>query len=445
MNLRTGLQAAALKTNNIWPFSFVNRAAYTVAIRTFLLRCKRFPQIRSIYLRHSLLSLDWVPGVSDIDLTIIFEPPGSDEKEYVFLSKFWSEYIRLQKYFPMLGEADVISSEFLASWSAFGIRGYESTGWKLLYGSETRTGNLPLDSSDVLRESFQYALLYFFNFFLPLFFADNDSSIIAVRLGRLYSKILRYLSSQDSTSLPAADANKEAMLSGLLERFEETCESMSVSERESKIQYDFFPAARSNEIPEELRPSVSSFAACYTSPFNNFVVFRKSEVDRLVLESLRKWKKTLNGRMLIVTPRLFAYVVESYDSFLYSHLMTCRRLILGEDIFAELSSPSAHDLVRNIFEQVPVILTAYTRPQWFGSFPERMLESLLERALMIRTILKEQQLFGSYAEFRSYFRTFFPDEYQTVSDPTRNKFEQWQLLRSLAHEINACFRERRVM
>jgi hypothetical protein len=60
-----------VKTNPYLPFSTLNKMPYYIAIKAFVQLCKGFPEIKSIYLRHGVVEGNWVPGISDIDLTLV--------------------------------------------------------------------------------------------------------------------------------------------------------------------------------------------------------------------------------------------------------------------------------------------------------------------------------------------------------------------------------------
>ena len=132
------LQQWAIRTNPWWPFSSLNRFTYTMAIRYWVRACRKFPQIKSVYLRDSLTNGDWTPGISDIDLTVVIKNDLTAAEELGFLANFWHDYECIKRVFPMLGEVDVFDEKSMALWCRFGIRGYESASWQRVYGIETR-------------------------------------------------------------------------------------------------------------------------------------------------------------------------------------------------------------------------------------------------------------------------------------------------------------------
>ncbi len=52
---------------------------------------------------------NWIPAVSDIDLTVIIDGSLTELQEYNFLKSFWKKFERLKKIFPMIGEVDIMN------------------------------------------------------------------------------------------------------------------------------------------------------------------------------------------------------------------------------------------------------------------------------------------------------------------------------------------------
>ncbi|HSP87129.1 MAG TPA: hypothetical protein VLN45_03295, partial [Ignavibacteriaceae bacterium] len=125
MNLRDFVRIIVLATNRVMLFSYLNRLPYYFALNIFIHVFSKFKEIKSIYLRHGLSEKNWVPGISDIDLTIIIDGNLSKENNYLFLQLFWKKFEKVKKFFPMLGEADIINDLEIKNWTKFSIRGYE--------------------------------------------------------------------------------------------------------------------------------------------------------------------------------------------------------------------------------------------------------------------------------------------------------------------------------
>lgn len=138
------LRYFVLKTNKFWPLRNLYKTIYLLSLKILVYYFKRIPEIETIYLRGSLISEDWIPGDSDIDLTIIIKDI-SIEKEIQFLIEFWTKFRFSTRILPFLFEEEVglltISEFTKESFSqgyikyAFGI---PVENWKLLIGKELR-------------------------------------------------------------------------------------------------------------------------------------------------------------------------------------------------------------------------------------------------------------------------------------------------------------------
>jgi hypothetical protein len=84
MEVKELVRFLIVKSNPYGPFSTLNKMPYYIAIKGFIQICKRFPEIKSIYLRHGLAEGNWVPGISDIDLTVVIDSDLTVEEEFDF-------------------------------------------------------------------------------------------------------------------------------------------------------------------------------------------------------------------------------------------------------------------------------------------------------------------------------------------------------------------------
>ncbi len=101
MKIKDLVRIVVIKTNPYWPFSILNKLPYYVAIIVFIRVFKRFHEIKSIYLRHGLIKENWIPALSDIDLTLIINSNLKLEEEYCFLKSFWRKFFLIKKLFPI--------------------------------------------------------------------------------------------------------------------------------------------------------------------------------------------------------------------------------------------------------------------------------------------------------------------------------------------------------
>ncbi len=191
------VRAAAVRTNRYWPFSQLNRLAYGLALRAFLSHCTTSSAVRSVYLRHGLVQRDWVPGLSDIDLTITFDGGLSEREEWAFARDFWRRQQRLQPLVPMVRASDIslISEAYLESWTSLGIKGYEARTWKLVRGRPNLRGAFPPGTDQVRDDAFDYGLSWHEYFLLPWTWDDaRQTPLRHLEMQRLARKVRRYAS-----------------------------------------------------------------------------------------------------------------------------------------------------------------------------------------------------------------------------------------------------------
>jgi len=98
--------------------------------RTF----RKHEGILALYLGRCLTSDAWVPGLSDIDLTLILKPGLSTVAEFDLVDSRWSDYRRLTRYFPMLGELLNLGAHDLNLWLRGSSESPAPPVWTLLDG-----------------------------------------------------------------------------------------------------------------------------------------------------------------------------------------------------------------------------------------------------------------------------------------------------------------------
>lgn len=132
------LSELVIRSNKFQLLRYINSLPYQFGLNFTPWYFRPMSEIRSIYLRRGMISRDWVPGNSDIDLSIITKKMGM-KKELWFLKNFWNRYLKIKKVLPFLGEAGICNENELNNWYMFsGVRAREMGKWKLLYGDEIR-------------------------------------------------------------------------------------------------------------------------------------------------------------------------------------------------------------------------------------------------------------------------------------------------------------------
>lgn len=442
------IRSVVLKTNDVWPFSSLNRLPYYACIRAFLQISKDFPRIQRVYLRHGLLDSDWVPGISDIDLTVLFEPGKSAEEEFTFATAFWRRVEHLKRFFPMLGEIDLIDSKQISSWTRFTIRGKESTSWKLLQGSGTLQVNDTETPAGNFINSFNHALLYYFNFFLRRFLTVQRNSIGVTELQRICQKVMRYAKADGCFEQGQDPAGMLCALMAGLDKRLETFVLPAGSPIPAQIATALkIPPPESKALAQALSPYHSIVQAIYPGEHRSVIVLDRP-IDPRELEEciwvLKRQPIISSSAMHIVTFRTFDYLLRFYDPFFYTHLMQNRALAFGNDVFKQVAAPSIGAFIRCLLNQTVTILPFPTSrsfitcndPKWYG---EHEVDSWLERCLRLKLFLEHGLIplihSESVVQSRNYYQSDF-NEYQKLTG-NFSKSALFRLFRKLTLEVHS--------
>jgi hypothetical protein len=130
----------AMVATAVPPFASLYRLPYQVALLRAVHVLRRFPAVKSVYLRHSFATGKILPGLSDVDLVIMAD---YDDPTYDAYETAWD---RLQRSFPLL-EANtnaLWSPRFLpraveASWLFQQYWSDNQDEWRLLHGRDCRS------------------------------------------------------------------------------------------------------------------------------------------------------------------------------------------------------------------------------------------------------------------------------------------------------------------
>jgi hypothetical protein len=127
------LRTAVLATNPYWPFTRLNRWPYDAALSILVRTARKRREISNLYIRMNSAQ-PWIPGLSDIDLTVLLRSGLAADDEYGVLESFWRTCARLQ-VFPLLGEVQILDEAELGSWLAWTGADPHGPSWRLLYGA----------------------------------------------------------------------------------------------------------------------------------------------------------------------------------------------------------------------------------------------------------------------------------------------------------------------
>lgn len=442
---------------------------YYLAIQAFVQLCKRFPEIRSVYLRHGLLREDWVPAISDIDLSVIIDHRVNMEEELAFLRSFWKSHDTLKKLFPMLNDVNILNEGRVGSVTKFNILGYESNEWRLIYGEEAVESNYIATSARLVADSFDHALLCYLNLFLKRFYErEQPTRLVAQEMHRLTSKILRYTNYLEpdhcNAEFDSRVGDRADMLCLIITAFEKRIrDSPALWSSGNSVNggrewlTDF--ASRNVFLEthalnlEELSHPRNGIESIYFSHDNNIIVLKDgldaSAVRRcaeIAVRSLRDYKPA------IVSRSMFEYMVRFYNPFLYTHLVLCRKVAFGYDPLPDFEPPELPLFIRRVLEQTPNVLTLLRSRELISPansawFAEKSFESLVERALCIKLYLENRVIRPWYRELVTECQGYYPQHCEKLREIIESvgyasasslSGEAFRLLRRLGDDIHDC-------
>lgn len=426
MNTRNLIRAAVLKTNSVFPFNILNKIPYYFALKIFVRVFSSPNEIRSIYLRHGMSRKKWVPGISDIDITLIIDEHLSHEDEFNILKLFWNKFDRLKKIFPMLGEVDILNEREIEEWSKYTVRGYETSKWILLYGKKIIKRNYVVEANLLTIDSLNFALTNYLEYFLQRFYAeDSPDYIVQKELSRLASKIFRYTGVQFEENRNKS-GNKSELLKTVINRLEAGVDklnykneivdpiSLNVTTRESDLTH----------IPHidglsRYSNKIESFMITYTAQF----IILKDDLEQEdiidILNVIRASFKAEVVKPIILNFKIFEYMLRIYNPFLYSQLLDQRKVLMGEDSFLKVDQPDFSFYRKTLIDDLSNIFLfprnkLVIQYKTIRQFIENNLNSIVNRMLFLKLYLEKASLEPMFNDSLTECRKNYQEQIQEV-------------------------------
>ncbi len=420
------LREAVLRTNPFFPFSRLNREPYRLAIRAYLRLCRKFPEIRGVYIRHGMAGAGWVPGLSDIDLTVTFSPDLREADEFRFLTAFAEERAALRRWFPMLTDVVMLNEAHLPAWTRHGIRGQEARRWQALYGPPPACEYRDEDAAYDQKED---ALIRYFEYLLPWYF-EPLSYVGLRRMQRVASRILRHAPANvESFRNPT---NDPALLVArvLLALDQWIGAAPGTHEQSVTVHRDTFfliPGGRPNE--DSLRQSLLQ-ARNYHADGNTVRIATGSVA--------RYWFRVIKPHQ--------------------HHDWTAESTVLhGSHLMIGIEPPDERSCARSLLQSVSAVLdfpqlekvVAQKRPEWFAEDGYR---SLFERGCYLRLLLEHGFQSPQHARTMREAERCYPSEMRELAEIrslamagngalTDLRYRAFCLLRRNASAVNAAMGE----
>ena len=123
-------------TNRLAPLRRAGVAANRAVLHGGAWLLARQPGVRAVLVRHSALTEDFTPWVSDIDLDVVL----ADEHDTLATSRAVARaFARLKRGYPLFGELEVQSARELSAWQRWGgLEALEARHWLSLAGDVPR-------------------------------------------------------------------------------------------------------------------------------------------------------------------------------------------------------------------------------------------------------------------------------------------------------------------
>jgi hypothetical protein len=285
-----------------------------------------------IYTRNSYADGTWVPGISDIDLTVVFRNASAPD-----LDLFHERYDRLRTVFPMLGELELFEERHVTAWTARGYAGGRARHWRRVGGGHRLQvcyrGNERLDR---LRHAIA---IYRYNLF-PLF---SHAAKADLTVQRGVAKLFRLFDKP-----PPSASDPAQLLAACLRELSDQVASVPVDHQAAPLDYvtllgDFASAGRPADARTSARCTALLGRGDDDIPRYALVSTGTTELDR-----------ELVGTIVMDLP-VFRFYLCHVDPLEYLGLLRARTTFRGPDVLATpfpLSRRMLRDAVRHYAVQM---------------------------------------------------------------------------------------------
>lgn len=436
--LRQMVRTSVVKTNAYWPLGNCSRSLYAAAIKVFVRAFRDRKEVLQIYLCNGMAGAEWIPGLSDIDFTIVMRSGLSDEEEFDFLESFWRDYRSLKFFFPMLGEVEILDENALSPWLEHGCCSPQSRPWALLNGHGE--GVVPKGSAGWQRRALNCAMWIYLDLYAPCLTLP-DSYINRRDLWRRARRILRFLGPILPEESHCADDCDPAETLDLSESLNGDSAGELSADLTATVLVALekavgrFPATRTDAKPWPSKTSSASASAGREGASANGNGIKsdgvKSVVDRpegktwiilrdgltrnemrRVIEEYQYRRPTTQPMPIVMPARVFAHMIRHYYPYAYSHLRGQRTVVCGTDPLAEIASPDRTAFVNHTLDRIPNILR-YARGEELFPATKRVLlplfEKELDRALAVQLLLRDGCVLPSWRDVVAQCRRAFPE------------------------------------
>jgi hypothetical protein len=268
--------------------------------------------IVGIYARNSYADGTWLPGVSDIDLTVVFRNASAHD-----LHRFRERYDRLRTVFPMLGETELLEERHVEAWTARGYVGDQARRWQRIGGAHQLhvcyRGDERLDRLRHATAIYRYNLLPLFSYSAK---SDSTFQRFAAKLFRLFDK-----------PAPPSEYDRSRLLAVCLRELSQQIAAVPLDNHGGAVDYA--------KLLGDCR-SVERRASVPTSAYCTALLGRAEDIIpryALVPTGTTELDRALSGTTVMDLP-VFRFYLCHVDPLEYLGLLRARTTFHGPDVLA---------------------------------------------------------------------------------------------------------------
>jgi hypothetical protein len=446
------LRTLVLKTNPLFPFTYCNRWPYYASLQAITSLVRRRPEVRSLYLRHSLAPKGWTPALSDIDLTLILERSLTARREFDFIDSFRRRYRGLKRFLPMLGELEILGEDDFEPWLRSTGNSPAGRPWTLLHGQPI------LDPSSAPSphwrvSALNFSLWVYFDL-LPPVMSKRDSYLRRVDVRRRVMKIIRVLrpilAEHGERELPIhPEAGEPLLIAHAAKALEAAVAHVDCGAPCDAPDARWFPSHANCCDFDSNRPASLSGARSAIAFQDKVVVIIAAglgpeQVAGTAAASRKEWALP----PVLLPENVFRYMLRRYNPYDYSWLFRSRKIAFGTDPLDGMPPPGRAEFTAHLLSRLGHIL-AFTRGEELfpdsGLLPVHTFEKEVGRLMGIRLLLQRNWITPYRHQLDAEWRREFPEcshaleEIKLAAATGRNvsasRQEAFAFFRSLASEV----------
>lgn len=337
------IRRLAIAANRVPVVGRINRIPYHLAVRSVTALCARYPEVASLHVTGSFARNDWTPGLSDIDFSVLIRTGLDPQAEFKALQDLWREYRRRVRWFPMLGELEILPEDHAETFSRHGFTGHEMRHWRRLYGS-----HLPFAPATVPVERLRTERLRHVLRFYRYHFPRQSRRGTAETWLRLNRKIHRALDAPE-TAL-SRDANAAAFMApslAAITSYRPGAPATSATAQPVRLLQTDINQVERRPLPPAMAGVAADVIGVAAGPWDldHPYVLLVDDLPLARVQDVMTAAASAFDEPIVLTLRAFTGFVHLVDPFLYFNLLRTR-VVWGEaDPIPQVEAPS-----RNLVE-----------------------------------------------------------------------------------------------